>query len=163
MSKLCNDCEKYLPDSEFYSGYETDDGLSSKCKGCTRAYAKARRQNTKTRTHILSSDRERNSTLRRRAQRGLYKLAEKERNPEKTVARNLVAKAIRTGLIERQPCVICGELPVEAHHEDYAYPLEITWVCKEHHTIADKLRSIRLQNERKRESQDDEGVGQPTS
>lgn len=48
-------------------------------------------------------------------------------------ARNLVNKMLRQGLLIRQPCEVCKNKKVEAHHDDYARPLDIRWLCKQHH------------------------------
>jgi ribbon-helix-helix CopG family protein len=45
----------------------------------------------------------------------------------------LVAKAIREGVLQRTPCEICGDLKVQGHHENYSKPLEVRWLCTEHH------------------------------
>lgn len=57
----------------------------------------------------------------------------KEREPEKYKARHAVSNAIRDGKLKKQPCAICGELKVQAHHEDYSKPLEVVWLCNKHH------------------------------
>ena len=54
-----------------------------------------------------------------------------ERNPVKRRAHLDVRNAIRRGEMERKPCH-CG-LPAEAHHEDYAAPLDVEWLCRKHH------------------------------
>lgn len=41
--------------------------------------------------------------------------------------------AIKRGKLIKQPCQICGEIEVEAHHQDYNKPLEVVWLCREHH------------------------------
>lgn len=46
---------------------------------------------------------------------------------------NLAQYAITKGILVREPCVICGEMKVEAHHEDYFKPLEVKWLCAKHH------------------------------
>ncbi len=60
------------------------------------------------------------------------------RNPLKRAAHHAVRNAIRRGEIERQPCH-CG-LPAEAHHEDYAAPLDVMWLCRRHH--AERHRAL---------------------
>jgi sterol desaturase/sphingolipid hydroxylase (fatty acid hydroxylase superfamily) len=41
--------------------------------------------------------------------------------------------AIKTGKLIRLPCEICGAPKTDAHHDDYAKPLEIRWLCRSHH------------------------------
>ena len=53
----------------------------------------------------------------------------------KVYARSVVDNAIRRGWIRRKPCEMCGG-EAEAHHADYAYALEIRWLCKDHHEVA---------------------------
>lgn len=31
------------------------------------------------------------------------------------------------------PCIICGNVNSEAHHEDYDKPKEVIWYCRKHH------------------------------
>jgi ribosomal protein S27AE len=59
--------------------------------------------------------------------------ADRAANPEKWKARNAVNNAIRLGKLERQPCEVCGAPKVQAHHEDYAKPLDVRWLCRTHH------------------------------
>ncbi len=40
---------------------------------------------------------------------------------------------LKRGKIIKEPCLICGSENVEAHHEDYNKPLEVIWLCREHH------------------------------
>ncbi len=48
-------------------------------------------------------------------------------------AHNQLTTALRNGRTTRQSCVICGKSPSEGHHEDYARPLEVIWLCRWHH------------------------------
>lgn len=52
---------------------------------------------------------------------------------EKDRARNLLAKAILRGKIERKPCEVCGAAKVDGHHADYSKPLDVRWLCRAHH------------------------------
>lgn len=56
------------------------------------------------------------------------------RYPEKEVARNRVAMAVRNGKLKRLPCATCGEAKTDAHHEDYSKPLDVIWLCRNHHS-----------------------------
>ena len=52
-----------------------------------------------------------------------------------------VSKAVRAGKLIPQPCEVCGvsktasdgRRAVHAHHDDYSKPLEVRWLCKQHH------------------------------
>jgi Homeodomain-like domain len=57
----------------------------------------------------------------------------RQRYPEKSIAQSKVAYAIRKGVLRSQPCETCGRFPADAHHEDYAKPLEVRWLCPVHH------------------------------
>ena len=52
------------------------------------------------------------------------------------VARDMVREAVRTKRLRRGPCArrdgTCKGT-IEAHHADYAKPLEVTWLCRSHH------------------------------
>ena len=62
----------------------------------------------------------------------------RDRHPEAARAHNAVHNAIRDGKLERgtkcdqadESC--CG--PLSAHHDDYAKPLEVRWLCRSHHS-----------------------------
>lgn len=56
--------------------------------------------------------------------------------PEKYVAHKELTAAIRSGLIKRLPCKICGNEKVEGHHENYSDTLVVIWLCKKHHLEA---------------------------
>ena len=61
-------------------------------------------------------------------------------HPElKRQAHNKVKRAKQQGLLEIQPCVVCGNIQVEAHHKDYAQALEVVWLCDLHHMAAHKI------------------------
>lgn len=47
----------------------------------------------------------------------------------------LTAAAIFRGDLIRQPCEVCGKRNVDAHHDDYARPLDVRWLCRSHHKI----------------------------
>lgn len=62
-----------------------------------------------------------------------YKREYYKKNPLKNKARYNIYNAIVAGKIFKKPCQICGELKVEAHHSDYSKPLDVIWLCKNHH------------------------------
>lgn len=62
-----------------------------------------------------------------------YTKSYKNNNPEVVKAHRKVRRAISRGELERKPCEVCGEEPADAHHDDYSKPLQVRWLCREHH------------------------------
>lgn len=55
-------------------------------------------------------------------------------NKEKTIAIRAVNHMIRSKRWTRQPCEICGTTAtIDAHHDDYSRPLDVRWLCRQHH------------------------------
>jgi hypothetical protein len=75
---------------------------------------------------------EKGKAINRAAQRKKW-LHRKETCPEKLTARSRVSSAVRDGRLIKRPCVTCGAIKVEAHHPDYSRPLEVIWLCSQHH------------------------------
>jgi hypothetical protein len=68
---------------------------------------------------------------------GKLKRQEWNRNyREKTKLRKKAYKAlenaIKSGKVKPCPCEICGK-KAGGHHEDYSKPLEVRWLCPQHH------------------------------
>ncbi len=58
--------------------------------------------------------------------------------------RKRIAMRVRRGTLIRLPCEVCGAARVEAHHESYARPDEVRWLCPPHHREADRARRKRI-------------------
>ena len=54
-------------------------------------------------------------------------------NRQKLEAHEAVRRALRDGTLKRGKCEVCGSFTVEAHHDDYAKPLEVRWLCRGDH------------------------------
>jgi hypothetical protein len=54
-------------------------------------------------------------------------------NPHQNPAHKAVQKAIKSGRLTRQLCFQCGSPNTEGHHENYAKPLDVVWLCRTHH------------------------------
>jgi len=68
--------------------------------------------------------------------KGNYAAQKKHRasHPERVKARDMIGKRISRGaLLTRGCCSVCGKDNAHAHHDDYSKPLDITWLCKDHH------------------------------
>jgi len=69
-----------------------------------------------------------NSELKNRL-RQRYRL----KYPKRRQAELQVQRAVKKGFLKKQPCEICGNIKSEGHHPDYSKPLEVIWLCSEHH------------------------------
>jgi hypothetical protein len=54
-------------------------------------------------------------------------------NIDKWKAREKFKYAVEVGKIKRLPCEVCGNPKSQGHHEDYSKPLEVRWLCANHH------------------------------
>ena len=134
-TKKCHACGQTLSVSNFYNNKSRYDGLHSECKECHKAWRKSHYRNHTAET-MASNDRWRAlhpatvraykcKTAKRKRDRlselGIYGIYQK------------VARAIKAGILEPEPCKICGAIDVQAHHEDYSKPLDVIWFCRKHH------------------------------
>lgn len=63
-------------------------------------------------------------------------IIQRERYPEKYLARQFLKRALETGKILRPKaceCCLIEAKRIEGHHEDYAKPLEVIWLCVKCH------------------------------
>ena len=130
----CSVCKQTLTDDQFYSHPYGKDGLLNKCKPCHRAAMTALRNANIER--YRQYDRERAKLPHRKA--SLFKNAD----PERVKVAKIANAAVRKGLLQRQPCHICGAEKVEAHHTHYSHPLEVVWLCRSHHVQLHRQFSI---------------------
>lgn len=58
-------------------------------------------------------------------------------NPDRKHLRARAQQRVRyaryAGKITPQPCEVCGDVTVDAHHDDYSKPFEVRWLCRLHH------------------------------
>lgn len=65
--------------------------------------------------------------------RKFYKSYNQKPDKVKSLARRQVQSAIERGELAKLPCEVCGDIKVQAHHEDYSKPLQVIWLCSTHH------------------------------
>lgn len=53
--------------------------------------------------------------------------------PEHDAARRALQAAVKNGVIVRGKCERCPSTKTQAHHDDYAKPLDVRWLCRDHH------------------------------
>lgn len=127
MRKKCFRCGRELPLSEFYKHPRMGDGHLGKCKDCCKSESTANRNEK--REYYAAYERRRVQDPGRKSKMLDYQRERRGKNPEKYKARGAVSNAIRDGRLHREPCVVCGCENSQAHHEDYAKPLDVIWVC----------------------------------
>ena len=133
-AKACFRCKTEKPLGDFYAHPRMADGRLGKCKECTKVDVKARYALTIDKRHAYET--KRNATPERKARLRAAQKRHSRNNPDKALARSLVARALRAGKLTRQPCEVCGTARSQGHHDDYAKPLEVRWLCFTHHREA---------------------------
>lgn len=133
--KRCPKCKETKPVSMFWKNKTRPDGMCGQCKTCVTAYNQSENHKAATHKHRKSPKGQSSREKYRKSDRGrkadtAYRL----RIPEKTSARHAVGNALAAGKLIKKPCEICGTTKdVHAHHDDYARPLEVRWLCRKHH------------------------------
>lgn len=127
MEKACRSCGQIKSSSDFYAHKQMADGLLNYCKECIKDRVRSRRYDPKFREKVLAYDRSRGNRQSKE-----YRSEYRKRFPNKYRAHNLVNNAIRDKRLFAEPCEICGG-KAHAHHDDYAKPLNVRWLCAEHH------------------------------
>lgn len=107
-TRRCRKCKVYKPLTEFWRDPSKYLGRSYACAECRRA-----------------AEREQYSTERSRQRR--------LREGVKYSSRLKTKAAVASGNLVKQPCFLCGEIKVDAHHLNYDYPLAVVWLCRLHH------------------------------
>lgn len=126
--KICFKCNIKKPLSDFYKHKQMADGHLNKCKECAKKDVHHHRHESPSRERILAYDRERGNRQSKE-----YRDEYKEKYPKKYKAHCMVNNAIRGKRLYKEPCEICGNIETHGHHDDYAKPLNVRWLCAEHH------------------------------
>lgn len=126
LTKYCPHCKQTLAAELFPKNKATKDGLHAYCLACNRAKQAAERARRG----------EEYREMRRR-----YRASENgkaayarypERSPWQKWAQSRVWNAIERGvLVKADVCQECGRVcKTDGHHDDYALPLEVRWLCR---------------------------------
>ena len=126
--KKCFKCNEEKPLSDFYKHAQMADGHLNKCKCCTKKDAYQLRHESDSRERILAYDRARGGR-----QNPSYLKEYRKKYPKKYKAHQIINYAIKSKKLFKEPCIICGSIKAEAHHDDYDKPLNVRWLCSEHH------------------------------
>lgn len=145
--KQCFKCGERKPLEDFYKHPGMADGRVNKCKECNKLdVRKNRKDNIE---HYKEYDKRRGMRPDRVEMRHRYqqtnagkesiRRAKKkytENNPIKRGAANIVNNAVRDGRLKKPDnCAICWKVGVRihGHHDDYAKPLDVRWLCSACH------------------------------
>jgi len=121
-SKSCSGCHQSKPINAFTHDRSSRDGHHHRCLKC---------------------DRERTRT--RLADKSLNLAAARWRShhPLAVAAHAAVRHAVKQGLLERQPCAVCGSVhATHAHHDSYHNQLAVVWLCRAHHHEHHRLERL---------------------
>lgn len=145
--KKCFKCGTEKPLDDFYVHPQMGDKHLNKCKECTKLDA--------TRTRRANEDyyRAYDTARAKLPHRLLLSAKIRDRNRSKPgvmSAHNAVARALKSGVLKRKPCEMCGrENDVLAHHDDYTMPLAVMWLCPVHHASRHSFLSVMFPAEQK--------------
>jgi hypothetical protein len=120
---VCPMCKKEKPFEAFYPSSSKRNKRATYCIMCEKEYSKKRR--------LAGLEKKKDyKSLRHKEYVKMYKL----KNPEKVFAGDTLRNSIKLGKNKKQPCEICGNPKSQGHHDDYSKPLDVVWLCQEHHT-----------------------------
>jgi len=140
MVKRCFKCGVEKSIDDFYRHPAMGDGHLGKCKDCAKLDIRIDRM---TKPRVREYDRQRARLPHRVALQKRVFAEWKARHPERRRANVIAGNAKRDGTIGDAPylCEGCGlQVRLEKHHPDYSRPLLVIWLCKQCHSIADKIR-----------------------
>lgn len=127
--KHCNTCGTTKENSEFHKRAASKDGLAARCRSCQKTYDNERLKDPKR----MKMRRDYQKTEKGKSAHGRATKKWIEKNAIKRGVHIITGNAIRDGVIHKRPCEICGCETVHAHHDDYAKPLMVRWLCDTHH------------------------------
>ena len=152
--KLCGGCLKVKELSEFQKSRTRQVGVQSLCRECrNRRCRELRRRRPETASLFQTDESDTRSGARTVTVPGpggpaTVTLPSAPRRPAdkrtQSKCHRRVARAINMGALSRpKRCTICGRSSEEAgmlyaHHEDYANPLSVIFLCKSCHKIVHK-------------------------
>lgn len=140
--KTCKGCGLCKPYPEYQREARNLDGYAGKCRSCVRAYYKNRYAVPENLAAKRAAQSVYKKSERGKETQSAYSKTDKGRalkakyrgsSPEKVAAWIAVCKAVKAGSLIRLPCWVCGSEEVEGHHPAYSMPLDVVWLCKEHH------------------------------
>ena len=146
MTRICKICGSSSDHVEFYTG------VNSRCKECHKEQVRLNRREKLEQYAAYEKMRFKRDAHRREAAKAYAKTpagkashaaSVKKRislHPDKRAANVILGNAVRDGrVIKPSNCSICQKTParrnLHGHHDDYAKPLEVVWLCSSCHAV----------------------------
>lgn len=145
---ICSICKEEKPLDDYYDHPAGKHGKLNRCKPCHRAASRKNRANRI--DYYRDYDKHRAMQPHRIATRLRYQDTEEGKeaterakkkwllaNPLKRAAQVSVGNAVRDGKLEKlKSCEECGvsNVRIHGHHDDYAKPLNVRWLCSQCHS-----------------------------
>jgi hypothetical protein len=142
-TKKCFKCGEVKALSFFYKHPQMAGGRVNKCKECNKIDVRTNRADKI--DYYKEYDKRRAMTSNRVIMREEYAKTEdgmaaykrardkwQKNNPIKKAASQIVNNAVRDGRLEKPSrCECCGSRPerLHGHHDDYAFPMVVRWIC----------------------------------
>lgn len=140
-TKKCSECGRLLPITEFNLLRKSKDGHQDRCRDCFSKYNRER--------YAANSTSIKERVKKYRDENPYNELDTRmnacNKNPTQKNAYRAVEAAIRAGVLHKpDTCSMCGcndsDRRIEAHHYDYAKPLDVIWLCSACHGLADRKK-----------------------
>ena len=157
-SKTCFKCNKTLSLAEFYKHPKMGDGHLGKCKECTKRDTKENivknhdyyieyDRNRANAPHSVEAKKKYSQTEIGKALARKCKAKWAENNVIKRAASFIINNAVRDcKIIKEYKCQSCGieNVKIHGHHDDYAFPMTVRWLCSKCHCAWHKLNGSGL-------------------
>ena len=156
-SKTCFKCQIHQPLTEFYKHKQMADGHLNKCKTCAKKDTKD--NIAKNPDYYREYDMQRANLPHRvearlkysQTENGKEKLRKGKRKWESTniikkAASTLIGNAVKYGkILKPRECSECGKTgKIHGHHDDYAFPMVVRWLCSPCHRSWHKINGEAL-------------------
>ncbi len=150
-TKICKECGLVKKADCFSNHLLCQDGKLAKCKQCLNEINKKMSAKKRKRLRQLQKEwreihkdylKEYHRDYQKKNKKACSKWRQKHREkfPEREKARQLVSRLINGGYLFPEPCMIpgCNSIEhIQSHHPDYTRPLEVVWLCRNHHYAVD--------------------------
>jgi len=146
--KECFKCKKEKSLSSFYKHPQMKDGRVNKCKECNKKDVRENRAEKI--DYYRDYDKDRAMLPHRVKARSEYQMTDAgkasmnkahqnwlEHNTVKRAAHIMLGNAVRDGkIVKSDACAVCWTTKgrIHGHHDDYAKPLEVRWLCPKCHS-----------------------------